>query len=77
MKGCICHFTTWQIHPFINKGKIFFTLRYTYCMFDCVSKSIYFVFLPVNDLPMVVHLNDPQENSSATFPNSTDFESER
>ena len=20
MKGCICHFTTWQIHPFISKG---------------------------------------------------------
>ena len=20
MKGCICHFTKWQIHPFISKG---------------------------------------------------------
>ena len=20
MKGCICHFVTWQIHPFISKG---------------------------------------------------------
>ena len=63
--------------PFHNHGEDFFTLRYRYCMFDCVSKSIYFVFLPVNDLPMVVHLNDPQQNSSATCRNSTDFESER
>ena len=63
--------------PFHKQGEYFFTIRYTYCMFDCVSKSIYFVFLLVNDLPMVVHLNDPQENSSATFLNSTDFESER
>ena len=70
MKGCICHFTTWQIQDF-------FTLGYTYCMFDSVLKSIYYVFFLVNDLPMVVHLNDPQQNSSATFPNSTDFESER
>ena len=22
MKGCICHFTKWQIHPFISKGTI-------------------------------------------------------
>ena len=21
MKGCICHFTKWQIHPFISKPK--------------------------------------------------------
>ena len=21
MKGCICHFTKWQIHPFISKGR--------------------------------------------------------
>ena len=20
IKGCICHFTKWQIHPFISKG---------------------------------------------------------
>ena len=20
MKGCICHFTKWRIHPFISKG---------------------------------------------------------
>ena len=20
MKGCVCHFTKWQIHPFISKG---------------------------------------------------------
>ena len=20
MKGCICHFTKWQIHPFVSKG---------------------------------------------------------
>ena len=24
MKGCICHFTKWQIHPFISKGTILF-----------------------------------------------------
>ena len=23
MKGCICHFTKWQIHPFISKGTIY------------------------------------------------------
>ena len=23
MKRCICHFTKWQIHPFISKGTIF------------------------------------------------------
>ena len=22
MKGCICHFVKWQIHPFISKGTI-------------------------------------------------------
>ena len=22
MKGCICHFAKWQIHPFISKGTI-------------------------------------------------------
>ena len=22
MKGCICHFTKWQIHPFMSKGTI-------------------------------------------------------
>ena len=22
MKGCICHFTKWQIHPFISKGTL-------------------------------------------------------
>ena len=27
MKGCICHFTEWQIHPFISKG--------TTCRFIC------------------------------------------
>ena len=24
MKGCICHFVKWQIHPFISKGTIWF-----------------------------------------------------
>ena len=24
MKGCICHLTKWQIHPFISKGTIYF-----------------------------------------------------
>ena len=23
MKGCICHFAKWQIHPFISKGTIY------------------------------------------------------
>ena len=23
MKGCICHYTKWQIHPFISKGTIY------------------------------------------------------
>ena len=23
MKGCICHFVKWQIHPFISKGTIY------------------------------------------------------
>ena len=22
MKGCICHFVKWQIHPFISKGSL-------------------------------------------------------
>ena len=22
MKGCICHFTKWQINPFISKGSL-------------------------------------------------------
>ena len=22
MKGCICHLTKWQIHPFISKGRV-------------------------------------------------------
>ena len=25
MKGCICHFTKWQIHPFISKGTNYMT----------------------------------------------------
>ena len=28
MKGCICHFAKWQIHPFISKGTICFD---SYC----------------------------------------------
>ena len=31
MKGCICHFTKWQIHPFISKGKILLPARAECC----------------------------------------------
>ena len=27
MKGCICHFVKWQIHPIIYKGTIFLGSR--------------------------------------------------
>ena len=30
MKGCICHFTKWQIHPFISKGAICRYIIYRY-----------------------------------------------
>ena len=29
MKGCICHFTKWQIHPFISKETICWALHFT------------------------------------------------
>ena len=38
MKGCICHFTKWQIHSSISKGTIF-ALR------DVVVLEIYFLFI--------------------------------
>ena len=39
MKGCICHFVEWQIHPFISKGTIYVTFLllkpYTYSLKNC------------------------------------------
>ena len=36
MKGCICHFVKWQIHPFISKGTI---IRLNY------MKRLFYAFL--------------------------------
>ena len=33
MKGCICHFSKWQIHPFISKGTIMVST-------SCVQKAL-------------------------------------
>ena len=27
MKGCICNFTKWQIHPFLSKGTIYYCIN--------------------------------------------------
>ena len=49
MKGCICHFTKWQIHPFISKGRGGYTKKHSeahcqvikYCYYnlfrDCIA----------------------------------------
>ena len=36
IRGCICHFTKWQIHPFISKETVWGL---------CIACSIYLIFL--------------------------------
>ena len=57
MKGCICHFVKWQIHPFISKGGyvLFFIVYYcllyntTYCF------QHQFIFFRVNNISNEYH----------------------
>ena len=30
MKGCICHFAKWQIHPFISEGTILYRREHSW-----------------------------------------------
>ena len=30
MKGCICHFVKWQIHPFMSKVTNYVHIKYEY-----------------------------------------------
>ena len=52
MKGCICHFVKWQIHPFISKGSI-------YSLSSRLMKSRYIlVWYSVHETDGMSQLND-------------------
>ena len=42
MKGYICHFTKWQIHPLISTGTIYVSLSFTRRSLTLSSDNIYF-----------------------------------
>ena len=51
MKGCICHFTKWQIHPFISKVTLcltLFTAKHDYKRNCVVIKTIQSIIYTLN-----------------------------
>ena len=42
MKGCICHFVKWQIHPFISKGTTCIAVNVLSCWKSCEIYPAYF-----------------------------------